>query len=221
MHGYVGKTNTVDEDMIDARIRNEREDTWGPMDGEIVSFDPAKQTATVRPFYKKRLAGVATQVPDLQEVPVEFDRGGGGAITRPVKAGDKVRLTPKMRNSTGYDEGGGAFEAEDERSFNLSDYVASLHGGNSLSDPIQNFDADNFHARFDDAGEYGIRGSADGKIKIEGSEGNIYDLLAQVVELLAADTLTITHGSSLGNGHRLEFQAQYAAIAAKLRAMAL
>jgi hypothetical protein len=75
--------------------------------------------------------------------------------------------------------------------------------------------------RFSPDGDYGIRGSKDGKIKIEGNQGNIYDLLATVVELLSQDQLQINHGSSSGSGHELQFKAQYAEIAAKLRAMQL
>lgn len=220
-NGHIGKTNTLLEDMIDARIRNEREDVWGAMDGEIVSFDPTKQTATVRPFYRKRLAGVPTQVPDLQEVPVEFERGGGGAVTRPVKVGDRVRLTPKMRNATNYDETGGAYEAADERSFNLSDMTATLIGGNSLSDPIPNFDPSNSHIRFDEAGQYGIRGSETGKIAIEGAQGNIYTLLAEAIRLIGSDQLNIAYGSSAGTGHAMANKNALLAIADKLDAMAL
>lgn len=220
-HGYIGKTNTLLEDLIDTRIRNEREDQWGPMDGEIVAFDPAKQTATVRPFYKKNLAGVPTQVADLQEVPIEFPRAGNGAITHPVKVGDRVRLTPKMRDSSSYDVDGGAYDAASERSFNLSDMTGTVVGGDSLSSPIQNFDAANTHIRFSEDGSFGLRGSADGKFKIEGSEGNLYDILATFMELVASDQLKIEYGSSKGTGHALQNRAALMDLAAKVRAMAL
>lgn len=221
MKGYVGKTNTLIEDVIDAKILAEREDQFGPMDGEIVSFDPAKQTATVRPFYKKNLAGVPTQVPDLLDVPIEFPRAGGGAVTHPVKSGDKVRLTPKMRDSTAYDTDGGAYAATSERSFNLSDMTASITGGDSLKDPLPTFDADNTHIRANASGTFGMRFSPDGKFKIEGAEGNVYEIIAEFMELVAEDPLLINYGSSAGTGHQLFNKGPLMVLAAKIRAMAL
>lgn len=220
MPGYLGKTTNQDRDGIGQQAQSEREAMWGEIEGEIKSFDPATQTATIQPLYKPRFNGEAVEMPELLEVPVRFARGGYGAMTFPVQPGDKVTLRPKMRSSEKYhDEDDG--EASDARSFNLSDMEAHLDGGESLTDPIPNFDNANAHMRFSPDGEYGIRGSKDGKVKIEGSEGNIYDLLATVVELLSTDTLKINYGSSMGSGHELEHKAQYADIAAKLRAMQL
>jgi hypothetical protein len=219
--GHPDKTNTSFEDTVRQIVLSEREDMWGPMDGEIVSFDPQRQTATVRPFYKKRLNGVPTQVTDLLDVPVEFPRAGSGAITAPVNVGDRVRLTPQMRDTSNYDESGGTFEVGTERSFNLSDMRATIVGGDSVSSPIQNFDDQNTHVRFDEAGQYGVRGSADGKFAIEGSEGNIYVLLATAIRLIAEDQLSIAYGSSKGTGHALQNRAALMAIADKLEAMAL
>jgi hypothetical protein len=222
-HGYLTGTNRLAEDATDAAIGNEREDQWGEMPGRIVSFDAEKQTATIKPLMKKNLAGKATALPELLEVPVRFARAGGGAVTMPVKAGDHVTLRPSMRSTEAYHTGKGAdgYEAPEGTSLGLSNMEAFIDGGESLTDPIKNFDAENFHARFDDEGKFGIRGSAAGKIKIEGSGGDIYDLIATVVELLATDTLEIKHGSSTGTGHALQFQEKYAEIAGKLRAMAL
>ena len=220
MTGYIGKTTNGDSDVVGMQTQSEREAQWGEMPGKIVSFDGATQTATIQPLYKPKHNGVAVDMPELLEVPVRFPRAGNGAFTMPIQAGDVVTLRPQMRSSENY-HGGEDYEASDTRSFNLSDMEAYLDGGESLANPIPNFDGSNMHMRFDPEGQFGVKGSKDGKIKIEGSEGNIYDLLAQVVELLASDTLEIKYGSSAGTGHALEHQSAYAAIAAKLRAMAL
>jgi len=220
MPGYIGKTVNKRHDVVGQQAQSEREAMWGPIPGEIKSYDPRTQTATIQPLYKPRHNGKAVDMPELLEVPVRFARAGNGALTYPVKAGDKVTLRPMMRSNEKYhDEDDG--EASDARSFNLSDMEAHLDGGESLTDPIPNFDNANVHMRFSPDGDYGIRGSKDGKIKIEGNQGNIYDLLATVVELLSQDQLQINHGSSSGSGHELQFKAQYAEIAAKLRAMQL
>lgn len=220
MPGYIGKTVNKRQDVVGQQAQSEREAMWGEIEGKIKTFDPKSQTATIQPLYKPRHNGKAIDMPELLEVPVRFPRGGHGAMTWPIQPGDKVTLRPKMRSSEKYhDEDDG--EASDARSFNLSDMEAHLDGGESLTDPIPNFDNANAHMRFSPDGEYGIRGSKDGKIKIEGNQGNIYDLLATVVELLSQDQLQINHGSSSGSGHELQFKAQYAEIAAKLRAMQL
>lgn len=220
MPGYLGKATNNLDDVIGRKIQDEIDGLWGEIDGEIVDFDDSKQTATIKPLFKPHHNGKPIDMPNLLEVPVRFARGGDGAVTLPVKAGTKVSLRPKMRSSENYHTSGDG-SASDKRAFNLSDMEAHLDGGESLTDPIRNFDKDNVHMRFDPEGTFGIRGSKEGKIKIEGSEGNIYDLLAQVIELLATDSLAIMYGSSAGSGHQLQHRAQYADIAAKLRAMAL
>ncbi len=210
--GYIGKTTNGGDDVRGASEQSEREDMWGEMPGEVVSFDAAKQTATIRPLYKKRLDGVPTDLPDLLAVPVRFARAGGAAMTFPVKAGDKVSLRPQMRNDDAYHQDGAAFEAASTRSFSLSDMEAHLAGGESLSDPIKNFDGANAHMRFDGDGRFGIRGSKDGKIAIEGAQGNPYKLLAEAIRLLGGDN---------HNGFPHENKAAILAIADKLDAMAL
>jgi hypothetical protein len=220
MPGRLGKTTNHPDDVAGQQTLDERQATWGEMPGKVVSFDAATQTATVQPLYKPRHNGKAVDMAELYEVPVRFPRGGGGAITHPVKAGDFVTLRPQMRSSEAYhtEEKG---EASDARSFSLADMEAHLAGGESLKNPIKNFDNENMHVRFDEEGNFGVRGSSDGKVKIEGSEGNIYALIAEFMELVAGDELLIHYGSSAGTGHQLYNKAKLMEIAGKIRSMAL
>ena len=158
--GYLGKATNWAPDVHGAQDQAEREDQWGEMPGQVVSFDPAKQTISVQPLYKKRLNGVPTDLPVLLDVPVRFPRAGGFIITHPIKAGDKVTLRPQVRNTEAYHAQDGAFPAADARSFSLSDMEAYLDGGESLSDPIQGFNSANMEIR-----------AAGGLPKIEISEG--------------------------------------------------
>lgn len=218
--GYRGKTTNLAREGVAVQAAAESESKLGEIPGEIVAFDAATQTATIKPLYKPRLNGKAIEMPELLEVPVRFSRAGNGGITFPIQVGDKVNLRPQMRSSESYHTGGD-HESSDARYAALSDMEAYLDGGESVTDAMPNFDAENVHVRFDSAGQYGMKGSKDGKMSLEGSEGNVYDLLAQVVELLASDELLIKSGSSIGSGHELQHKAQYAEIGAKLRAMAL
>ena len=218
--GLQGKTTNWEDDIAGSRAVEERQSQWGEIPGEIVSFDAAKQTATVKPLYKPKFNGAELEMPNLIEIPVRFQRAGKGSITYPIQPGDKVLLRPQMRSTENYHTGEGE-DSSDARSFALSDMEAFLDGGDSLTDPIQNFDPDNLHIRADPEGKYGIKASPEGKIRIDGSEGNIYDLIATFMELVASDQLQINYGSSAGSGHQLQNRDELMDIAAKVRAMGL
>lgn len=220
MVGYLGKHTNLGRDVTGSQVQAERDSMWGPIPGEIVTYDAAAGTATVRPLYKPVHNGKPVDMPDLYEVPVDQPRTNGMGMTFPIPAGTKVMLSPQMRAFEDYEEGGDGAPT-DARSFHLSNMRASLSGGDSLSDPLPGADADNFHLRFNASGSFGMKGSPDGKFQLNGAQGNVFDILAEVVELLAADTLKINYGSSAGSGHELQFKAQYADLAAKLRAMVL
>jgi hypothetical protein len=218
--GYLGKQTNWDVDAFGEQSQSTKEELWGPMDGEIVDYDAAAGTATVKPLYKPLHNGEPVDMQNLYEVPIELPRTASAGLTMPIPAGTKVRLTPQMRSSENYDtDNNGA--PSDARSFHLSDMRASITGGDSLTAPMPNVDPDNTHIRFDPEGNFGIKGSPDGKFKIQGSEGNLYDIIATFMELVASDELQINYGSSAGTGHQLENRAQLMALAAKVRAMAL
>ena len=219
MTGLLGKVTNQQRDIVGSRAQTEVSAIWGEIPGKIVSFDAKTQTATIQPLYKPKFGGEALDMPELYEVPVRFTRAGGFVVTSPVREGDLVTMRPQMRSSENY-HGGDEYEASDARTFSLADYEAFLDGGEALTDPIPNFNSENMEIRSAD-GKFAIEMSEDGKFRMRGAEGNWFDLLASLAELLAADTLQIKHGSSIGSGHALQFQAQYAEIAGKLRGMAL
>ena len=219
MTGYLGKTTNRQHEVVGAQAQSEREDILGPMPGKVVAYHPERGTVDVQPLFKRRKwDGSLLEYPVLLDVPIDFPRSGNSAITHPVPVGTRVILTPMMRSSENYeteDEG----SPSDARSFNLSDMRASLTG-DSLKNPLPNVDPDNTHIRFDAEGQYGIRGSPDGKFKIEGSEGNIYEMLARLAEMFADHQTVVTSGSSAGS-YQHDLRGEALDIAAKLRAMAL
>lgn len=219
MAGYINKKTNDPMDVLTSATQAERDSMWGPIPGEIVSYDSVSGTATVQPLYRPIHNGVAVTMPVLYEVPIDLPRTANAGLTFPIPNGTKVMLTPQMRAIDEYEEGGFG-DPYDARSFHLSNMRASIAGGDSLSAPLPNVDPENTHLRFSPDGDFGIKGSPDGKVAIEGKEGNLYDLLVQVVEILGSETTTVSSGSSAGVWP-LTHQAQFAALAAKLRGSAL
>lgn len=207
-----GKTTNSLDDIIDNKITADRLSQWGNIPGEVVSFDPVKQTATIKPLYKPRFNGKPIDMPELLEVPMQFPRTGAGAITMPIPPGSKVSLRPDMRSSENYDTTGDG-SASDARSFSISDMRAHLDGGDSAKDPLPNFDPTNVHMRAAD-GAKGIKmDPSTGKVKMEGPEGDQLDHLAKAVEL-AAEGFTKLGTEALTQAPR------YATIGAELTVLA-
>ncbi|KQV83230.1 Gp138 family membrane-puncturing spike protein [Rhizobium sp. Root1220] len=218
MVGYLGKRTNQPRDITGQQAQSEREAMWGPIPGEIVDFDPASQTATVQPLYKPIHNGQPVAMPQLFEVPLDLPRTGNAGITFPIPAGTRVMLSPMMRSMDNYDaDGDGA--PFDGRSFHLADMRATIVGGDSVSSPLVNVDPENTHIRFDAAGEFGIKGSPDGKFDLIGSEGSIFDLLIQHLDLTSEGFKKLgTEG--LNHSPRYdEIGDELAEIASKLRSM--
>lgn len=181
--GRIGKTTNSPDDVIGQAITDERKAMWGEIPGEVVSFDAATQTATIKPLYRPRFNGKPIDMPELLEVPMRFPRSGGFTITHPVKAGDKVTLRPQMRSSENYlteDDG----EASDDRSFNISDMEAHLAGGESLNQPISDFSTSGMQIR----GESGwprIELNDDGGMKLMFSAGCYIEMNGEGIKMVA------------------------------------
>jgi hypothetical protein len=181
MVGYLRKATNRDADFVGRKALSDREEMWGPIDGEVKSYDASTGTATIQPLYKPIQNGQPVDMPELYEVPIEMPRTASAGLTFPIPAGTKVRLTPNMRSMENYDtENDGS--PSDGRSFSLADMRATLIGGDSLSEPMKGVDSENTHLRFDAEGKFGMKGSPDGKVRIDGAQGNIYELIADAVD---------------------------------------
>lgn len=218
--GSRGKTTNQLGENVAVQAQSERESMMGEMPGKVVSFNSEKQTITVQPTYRPVHNGEAVDMPELLEVPVRFPKMGGFVMTTPVKTGDMVTLRPQMRSNEEYHTGGKNESPKDSRSSSLSDMEAFLDGGEPLTDPIPNFNSENFEIRSAD-GQFKMEMSEDGKFKMEGAQGNWFELMTQLAEKLSEDGLNVLTGSSAGTGHELEHRSDYADIAAKMRGMAL
>lgn len=217
MLGKVGKTTDSDLELAASVAQRLLDKEMGEMPGQVVSFDPEAQTATISPLYKN---AAGDSLPQLLEVPVRFPRAGGFVVTSPVKEGDFVTLRPLFRSSEEYHSGGEYVSESDRRRSSLSDMEAYIDGGERLTNPIPNFNDSNLEIRSED-GAFAIEMTEDGKFAFRGALGDAFSLLAEVVELLSEDGLDVKTGSSVGTDHALENRDQYAVIAAKLRGMTI
>jgi hypothetical protein len=95
--------------------------------GVLVSYDPDRNRAVVRPAMQKRLAdGSALDAPQIFEVPVVWPMGAGGTagLTLPIKPGDGMLLHFSQRSLEGWASGDSG-APDDPRHFDLSDAVAT------------------------------------------------------------------------------------------------
>lgn len=170
------------EDVASYASEDERGDIWTNLPGRIKSFDTASQTATVEVMYKPKHNGKAVAMPDLLEVPVVFPRGGGGAITFPVKVGDGVQLSFQSRNMDNWFEKGDAQESATSRMHDLSDAVAhpGLEPGTKK---LANFDNANIQIRSEDGTNAFTFDPTSGKFKMTGA-GGAQDLLSIIKDFM-------------------------------------
>lgn len=220
MTGYLGKQTNWPQDTIERIAEGVADRMWGPVPAVTTSAWNGR-TVNVQPLYKPRVNADDLVMPELFEVPLDQPMTGNGGMTFPVPIGTPVMLTPQMRALDDWEEGGEGVPT-DARSFHISNMRASLAGGESLSQNIENIDLENFNLRFNADASFGFKASPDGKFQMTGAEGNFIDLLASAIELIAADGLDIKSGSSQGLGvHALENRTELIEIAGKLRSMVL
>ena len=183
--GYLGKTVNRPNEVAHQQAQTEVETRFGEMPGEIVEFDPVTQKAIVKPLYMPKHNGVPIEMPFLEEVPVRFDRVLKGGFTYPIEPGDRVMLRPQMRNTERFHTED-VHISTDTRAVSLSDMEAFIDGGESLVNPIPNFEDLYTHWRFEDEGLYGWKGSFDGRMRCDLAAGEFMDTVAEFCESHAA-----------------------------------
>lgn len=95
------------------------------MPGEIVSYNYAKQKASVKPLLKRAYVdGTFSSYPVINDVPVVFPRSGGASLTFPVEKGDTVMLVFSERTMDQWLNKGSESVSMLERQFSLNDAIA-------------------------------------------------------------------------------------------------
>lgn len=102
---------------------------WTALPGIVQSFDPSTCTAVIQPAIGGVQSGPdgtlqPTTLPLLQDVPVVFQRGGGGLLTFPVKAGDEALVVFSSRPIDAWWQSGGVQRPASARMHDLADAFA-------------------------------------------------------------------------------------------------
>lgn len=127
---------------------------WTASPGAIVAFDAGKVTATVQigvqgQQLKPDGSVVPFDMPELQDVPVVFPRGGGATLTFPIKAGDECLIVFGCRSIDAWWQNGGIQAPSDSRTHDLSDAFV-LVGPMSQANKITGISTDKVQLRSDD-----------------------------------------------------------------------
>ena len=214
MTGSVGKATRRSRSLgVGVAAQSERADAFHNLPGQIVSFDPTTQTATVKIMHKPTVNGEVVDPPELLEVPVIQPRGGGFSMTAPLGVGDWVDLKFDDVDTSGFRDSGEQSAAGTKRLNSLSDAVA-VPGRAPSTDALPNYDPDNMFAGTAD-GMSGLRVSKSGQVEIPGP-GGTEDLLTLLSELLG-----ILSGEKTVLNIDLASQSAYASLKARLDAMKL
>ena len=188
MTGYL-KSKTLRgryDDTIALIAQSVRATIYTALPGRVVSYDPATQTATVQPLYKAKFNGEPMQMPELLSVPVVMPRGGGYAISFPIKPGDGVQLMFQSRNSDLWYNEGGEQEGFTARMHDLSDAVA-MPGLEPSPRALSDYNADSFELRSED-GTTKIEITDDGKIAFESDGEELVNILDEFMAVMQSHT---------------------------------
>ena len=116
------QTLATPETATDHQIQQNQLNLHTALPAKVVSFDPAKQTVSLAIQIKMQLVdGSGADIPPLLDVPVSFPRGGGFAVTFPLKAGDEGMAIFSERCIDGWWQNGSASTPLDFRLHDLSD----------------------------------------------------------------------------------------------------
>lgn len=154
------------ETATDLQIQQAQLNLHTALPAKVVSFDAVKQTVTLAVQIKMQLAdGSGADIPPLVDVPVSFPRGGGFAVTFPLRAGDEGIALFSERCIDGWWQSGGASLPLDFRLHDLSDAMF-IPGVCSVPNAIAGFFTSGLSMQTLDGGTY-IR-IENGAIQIKG-----------------------------------------------------
>jgi hypothetical protein len=141
-------------EMIEAAMDHRQTQMWTNMPVRIESYDAEKQTVKMTPLIKATVRdpeGKITRVelPQLEDVPVQFAGGGGATMTFPIKKGDEGIALFSSRSIDAWHQSGGIQQQTAARMHDLSDGFF-VPGIRSQPRRLKNVSASSVQLRSDD-----------------------------------------------------------------------
>jgi len=161
--------------------------------GEIVSFDPATQTASIQLAVDIQDSQAVYRYPLLTNCPVFVLSGGGGCITMPVTAGDSCLVLFNDRDIDNWYTTGNEAVPNSTRMHDLSDGLA-LVGFRNLSNKIFGYDSTEVQIR-NNTGKIAITAD-EGKIKMSNDVGSLLNAMNKVINALSQLNAVKSGGSA-------------------------
>ena len=160
------------------------------MPATIVSFDPEKMTAKVKPCIsafniQSNGTRAEMQITQLEDVPVHFPGGGGHSLTFPVKPGDECQLLFQERSIDNWHQLGGTRLPNDWRMHDINDAICQVgvrSQPNTLSQKGGAVATDGVQLRSDDGKRY---------ITIKDAGDEIDIIIPQVSFQIKDDSVTV------------------------------
>ncbi len=114
--------------LIELALESKLLDCHFAFPGKVVSYDAAKQTAAIQPAVKQTWVDSlgerhTEKLPQLQNVPVLWQQGGGFQITCPLAAGDNVFVLISESAMDNWRDRNDVTDPSDTRRNDLSDAV--------------------------------------------------------------------------------------------------
>lgn len=181
------------ETAIQTGIDSSLKDLHTCLPGEVISFNPAEQTADIQPSIKRLLNGKLVNLPVLKAVPIRYQRSSDFSITFPLVVGDHVLLIFCERSIDTWLEQGGIKGPDDIRRHSLSDAFAlpMMYG---QPDKITDFDADNLEIK--SSGGTSVKLTPSGNIELNGNSDFVtaFTDMKVAFDQLVSDFNLHTHG---------------------------
>jgi hypothetical protein len=176
------------EEALRLAMENQQAGMWTALPGIVTAVDLAAQTCSVQPAIQGVVrspneTSANVNLPLLVDVPICWPRGGGFAITFPIKAGDEVLVVFASRCIDSWWQQGGVGAQAEARMHDLSDGFAIL-APTSQPRKLANVSTDNLEIRLDD-GSAVIQLAADGVVYVNAPGG--FNVSAPTVSIDSPD----------------------------------